>query len=83
MISRHWRGLAKRERASEYENYLRNETFPNLRQISGFLGADIFKRSVEKGVEFVVVSRWASADAIEKFAGADVETAVIRRKLRQ
>jgi heme-degrading monooxygenase HmoA len=77
MISRHWRGLVKRDRASEYEDHLRNETLPKLRQISGFLGGDIFKRPVEKGVEFVVISRWASAEAIAKFAGADVEAAVI------
>jgi heme-degrading monooxygenase HmoA len=77
MISRHWRGLAKRDRAAEYEEHLRTDTFPNLRQIDGFLGGDILKRSVENGVEFLVISRWASADAITKFAGADIEAAVV------
>jgi heme-degrading monooxygenase HmoA len=77
MISRHWRGLAKRERAEEYEEYLRTQTFPRLREIDGYLGADIHRRALEGGVEFVVISRWTSAEAISKFAGADVEAAVV------
>ena len=82
MISRHWRGLAKPDRASDYEEHLRTETFPGLVRIAGFLGADLFKRPVENGVEFVVISRWASADAIAKFAGADIEAAVIPAKIQ-
>src|SRR5258705_11972342 len=82
MISRHWRGLAKPDRASDYEEHLRTETFPGLVRIAGFLGADIFKRPVESGVEFVVISRLASADAIAKFAGAAIEAAVIPAKIQ-
>ena len=77
MISRHWRGLAKMERASEYERHLIDETFPALRRIDGFLGADILKRRVEEGVEFLVVSRWESPEAIAAFAGPDTEAAVV------
>ncbi|MEQ1516834.1 MAG: antibiotic biosynthesis monooxygenase [Usitatibacteraceae bacterium] len=77
MISRHWRGLVKPDRAADYEEHLQTETIPSASQITGFLGADIFKRALENGIEFVVISRWASADAIAMFAGADVEAAVI------
>jgi heme-degrading monooxygenase HmoA len=77
MIARHWRGLAKPDRASEYEDYLRNETLPGLGSIEGFIGADILRRTLGNAIEFVVVSRWASVDAIAKFAGSDVEAAVV------
>ena len=38
MIARHWRGLVKSDRAAEYEEHLRSETFPALERIQGFLG---------------------------------------------
>ena len=82
MILRHWRGLAKADRAAEYDAHLRNETFPQLRQIKGFLGGGRLKRPFQNGVEFLVISRWESLDAIGKFAGADVEAAVVPPKVR-
>src|SRR5258707_10754424 len=77
MISRQWRGLARREQASDYEQHLREETFPALRKIDGFVDASILKRDVDAGVEFLVVTRWTSMNAIAKFAGSDVEAAVV------
>ena len=77
VIARHWRGLVKRDRAAEYEKHLNTQTFPSLTSIEGFLGGGILKRPLEDGVEFVVISRWASIDAIAKFAGPDVEAAVV------
>ena len=82
MISRHWRGLARRDRAAEYEQYLRRDTFPTLKQIAGFVDASIHKRTLENGVEFVVISLWTSREAIAAFAGADVEAAVVPVKVQ-
>ena|SRR5688572_15921185 len=83
MISRQWRGLARAELASAYEEHLRSETFPTLRSIEGFVDASILKRAVEGGVEFLVVTRWQSLRAIEKFAGADQEVAVVPEKVQR
>jgi heme-degrading monooxygenase HmoA len=80
MISRHWRGLAKPDRAADYEEHLRNETFPALKKIEGFVDASILRRRLASGVEFLVVSHWVSPEAIAKFAGADVEAAVVPEK---
>jgi len=82
MIARYWRGLARADRAADYERHLRTETFPALRRIEGFAGAEVLRRTVANGVEFVVVSRWASMDAIARFAGADVEAAVVPPEVR-
>ena len=82
MISRHWRGVARPDRAAEYEQYLRGDTFPALKQIPGFVDASIHKRPLEHGVEFVVISRWTSREAIAEFAGADVEAAVVPAKVQ-
>jgi len=77
MISRQWRGLARPERARDYEEHLRTETFPALHRLSGFEGASILRRSVADGVEFLIVTEWASLESIRAFAGANVETAVV------
>jgi heme-degrading monooxygenase HmoA len=77
MISRHWKGVARRETAADYIHYLRTETFPRLSRLPGFRRATIFHRTVPDGVEFVIVTDWDSLDAIRTFAGPDVERAVV------
>lgn len=83
MISRHWRGLAKREHADAYLEHLHAETFPQLRDLSGFVSASILRRPVLDGVEFLIVTNWTSLDAIRAFAGDDVETAVVPQLVRE
>jgi heme-degrading monooxygenase HmoA len=80
MISRQWRGLAHANQAQNYVKHLRTETFPALREIPGFVDASILSRPVAGGVEFLVVTRWESLDAIAKFAGAYPEVAVVPAK---
>lgn len=82
MISRHWRGLAKRERAGEYVEHLRSKTLPLLTGIAGFIDLSILRRDVPAGVEFVVVTRWSSMDAIRLFAGANASAAVVPAEVR-
>ena len=62
---------------------LRTETFPALRKIEGFIDAAILRRAVPGGIEFLIVTRWSSMGAIEKFAGADVEVAVVPNNVQQ
>ena len=45
--------------------------------IDGFRGAYVLKRVGNDAVEFLVVTLWASEDAIHAFAGRDAELAVI------
>ena len=82
MISRYWRGLAKRPHADDYVQHLRSETFPGLSKIPGFINASILRRNVQRGVEFLIVTNWESIGAIEQFAGGDSEIAVVPGKVR-
>jgi heme-degrading monooxygenase HmoA len=77
LISRQWRGLAKSNQAQKYVKHLRTETFPALRKLPGFVDAGILSRPLGAGVEFLVMTRWESLDAIAKFAGPDPEAAVV------
>ena len=80
MISRHWSAVVHRERAADYIAHLQSETFPKLRTIAGFVDATINRRDSTEGVEFIVITRWQSMDAIRAFAGADAEAAVVPPK---
>lgn len=77
MISRQWRALARAEHAEDYVTHLRSETFPSLTALQGFVNASILRRAVPNGVEFIVITNWSSAAAIQAFAGLDVEAAVV------
>jgi heme-degrading monooxygenase HmoA len=82
MISRHWRGLAKREHSDAYVEHLLIETFPSIEKLKGFKGASILQRELPTGIEFLVITMWESLDSIREFAGPNVETAVVPQKVR-
>ena len=77
MISRHWKGIAKREEADRYVAHLKSDTFPKLASLTGFVRASILRREVASGTEFQVVTVWESLQAIQAFSGADAEVAVV------
>ena len=81
MISRIWRGVAKGERADDYVKHLQRETFPMLTAMPGFIGASILRRSVDRGVEFLIITDWESLQSIQQFAGAGINRAVVPQKV--
>ena len=81
-ISRHWRGVAKPEEADQYILHLRNDTFPKLARIEGFIKASILRRPIGGGMEFLIVTTWQSIEAIRKFAGESVSIAVVPPSVR-
>jgi heme-degrading monooxygenase HmoA len=83
MISRLWRGLAKPAHADSYVQHLREETFPKLGNIPGFVDASILRRRADQGIEFLIVTRWNSMEAIEQFAGRDSDVAVVPEKVQE
>jgi ATP-dependent Clp protease ATP-binding subunit ClpA len=76
-IVRQWTGVVTRGREEAYIMHLRRETIPALRRLRGFLTASIMSREVEDGTEFQVVTLWSSRQAIEAFAGRDIDVAVV------
>jgi heme-degrading monooxygenase HmoA len=83
MISRQWRGLAHSHFADAYIRYLRTETLSLLSGIPGFINSSILRRPTPDGVEFLVVTQWASLAAIQKFAGRDPEAAVVPEEVQK
>ena len=83
MIERHWKGIAKTQAAGNYIQHLQTKTFPHLSGLAGFIKASILKRSVDKGVEFLIVTVWESIDSIKAFAGEQVEVANVPPEARE
>lgn len=82
MISRHWTGIARRDRADAYVEHLEHDTFPKLLSLPGFVRASVLRRERTEGVEFRVVTVWESLASIQSFAGSDAEAAVVPEKAR-
>jgi heme-degrading monooxygenase HmoA len=77
MIIREWRGRASEPRAAAYPKHFREAVAPALRKVPGFLRADLSRRRIGDRIEFLVLTRWQSMDAIRAFAGATVDRAVV------
>lgn len=77
MIARVWRGIAVPEKAKNYIEHLQQTVLPELYQIEGFRDAYVLRREFKRGIEFTVQTLWESMEAIRKFAGENVEAAVV------
>ena len=84
MIARMWRGWAASVEAADlYEDFLRSKFLPSAHAIEGYLGASVLRRTVGGEVEFTTITRFASVDAIKKFAGEDYEAAHVAPRARE
>ena len=77
MIVREWRGRASSPQADVYPKHFREKVIPELSRVAGFAGAQLSRRQLNDKIEFLVLTRWRSMDAIRAFAGKDVEQAVV------
>lgn len=72
MIIRIWHGRTARNRADEYEAFLRDRSLPDNRDAEGNLEVDILRRDEKDVSHFMTVTRWVSEEAIRAFAGDDI-----------
>lgn len=77
MVIREWRGRASRSRADDYPAHFRNTVLPELRALPGFIGACLSTRQSDDEIEFLVLTRWQSIEAIRGFAGDDIARAIV------
>jgi heme-degrading monooxygenase HmoA len=77
MILRLWRGRAEISRPEDYPRHFRNAVLPELRATPGFIGARLTRRLEGGEIEFLVITEWASLDAIKAFAGERLDEAVV------
>jgi len=81
-VLRMWKGRATAAKASEYIEHASEKVFPQIASIPGSRGAYLLRRPVGDGIELLVLTLWASMDAVSRFAGPDPEKAVVEPRAR-
>ena len=76
MIARLWRGVVRAEDADEYAAYVQDTGIESYKQTPGNQGAWLLRRPDGDREEIVTLSFWDSVQAIETFAGQDIDRAV-------
>jgi heme-degrading monooxygenase HmoA len=76
MIARIWRGAVRAKDAAEYAAYAQRTGIEGYQGTPGHREAWLLWRTEGNHAEFVTVSFWESREAIEAFAGQDINTAV-------
>lgn len=84
MISRIWHGYTTFDNADSYENLLKKEIFIGIenREIAGYQGIQLLRRSMETEVEFITIMWFDSIESIKIFAGEDYENSVVLPQAR-
>src|SRR4029453_10904324 len=77
MIALLWSAKATPTEGPAYAAHFKNFVLPAVRSIDGYAGAMLLERQADETVEIVVISWWSSLEAIQEFAGADLEEAVV------
>jgi heme-degrading monooxygenase HmoA len=76
MIARVWHGVTGAEKADQYLDYLKATGVKEISATEGNQGVQILRQTNQGHTEFLFISFWESWDAIRRFAGDDVNTAV-------
>ncbi|HET9017028.1 MAG TPA: antibiotic biosynthesis monooxygenase [Thermomicrobiaceae bacterium] len=83
MIARTWRGWTTPDGADAYQEHVTTAVLDHLRGVGGFRGLRLWRRRDGDEVEFLVMTTWATLDAVRGFAGDDIERAVVEPAARR
>jgi heme-degrading monooxygenase HmoA len=77
VIVRAWHATATPEGADAYREHFTHAVLPVLQPIDGYRGAYLLRRDDDGHVELQVLTMWDSMEAIRRFAGVDLDRAVV------
>jgi heme-degrading monooxygenase HmoA len=76
MIARIWKGAVRAEDADAYLDYLQETGFKEYRETPGNRGLLALRRAEGDRCGYILVTLWDSIEAVEAFAGDDIDRAV-------
>jgi heme-degrading monooxygenase HmoA len=82
MILRMWRARSTVDKADLYVQHVTSKVFPALRAIEGNRGFYLLRHALGDTVELAVLTLWESMDAVQRFAGAEPNRAVVEPEAR-
>jgi heme-degrading monooxygenase HmoA len=77
MIARLWSARTTQTQTQIYLRHFSTSVLPTLRSFEGYVSSTVLTRPAEAGAEILVITVWKSFAAIDAFAGADREAAVV------
>jgi heme-degrading monooxygenase HmoA len=83
VIARTWHGWAPQATADDYQRHYRIEVSEHLRDLPGFRGARLLRRTDGTDVMFTSIVYFTDMAAVHAFAGDDAERAVVEPAARQ
>lgn len=75
MIARMWHGRTSLAKADEYMQFLVKRAVSDYKSTAGNRSVRILRRNGEEAAHFYILTTWDSREAIEGFAGKDIEAA--------
>lgn len=77
MIARIWHGVVPESKADAYEKYLTDAErgVDDYRKLPGNLGVALHRRAEGDRAHFLLVSYWATREAITAYTGPDIDRA--------
>ena len=74
-IKRIWHGWTTHENADLYLELLHFDVFPGIesKEIEGYQSVELFRRDLEKEVEFITIMTFDSLESVIDFQGKDYE----------
>jgi heme-degrading monooxygenase HmoA len=75
MIARLWHGVTRADQAEAYAAFLRDRALPDYRAVPGNQAAYVLRRIEGGEAHFVTLTFWSSPEAIQAFAGPQIEQA--------
>lgn len=75
MIAREWKCRMPEIHSERFTAYLHETGIKDSSVTSGFLGAQIFHRSLSGKIELTLITYWDNLESIEAFAGNDISQA--------
>lgn len=75
MIMRIWHGVSEEALSDAYGQYIEETGIPMYQAHKGNLGVYLLRRIKDGKAEFYLLSMWDSYEAIQAFAGPDIDKA--------
>jgi antibiotic biosynthesis monooxygenase (ABM) superfamily enzyme len=75
MIAREWKCRVPEAHSDGFTAYLYESGIKDSSATPGYLGAQIFRRSLAAQVELTLITYWDKLESIKAFAGSDISQA--------
>ena len=75
MLARIWHGTTSLTQSEDYLTFLKQRAIPDYQSVAGNRGVYILRRIEGEQAHFLTLTLWESREAIQTFAGAEIEKA--------